>query len=78
LNGGQHAKSRKTNSRHHPLEAAEYFPPTPLTPATSGLPDGLFSNQKSQFGEILEGLILENTYIFYGHLEYFMEIWDIL
>jgi hypothetical protein len=27
---------------------------------------------------ILEGLWLENAYIFYGHLEYFMEIWDIL
>jgi hypothetical protein len=42
------------------------------------LPDGLFSNQKSQFGKILEGLRLENVYIFYGHWEYFMEIWDIL
>jgi hypothetical protein len=31
----------------------------------SGLPDGLFSNQKSQFGNILEDLRLENvnTYI---------------
>jgi hypothetical protein len=44
----------------------------------AGLPDGLFSNQKSQFGEILEGLRLEKVYIFFGHLEYFMEIWDIL
>jgi hypothetical protein len=26
----------------------------------------------------LEGLRLDNVYIFYGHLEYFMEIWDIL
>jgi hypothetical protein len=42
------------------------------------LPDGLFSNQKSLFGLILEGLRLENVYIFYGHLEYFMEIWDIV
>jgi hypothetical protein len=31
------------------------------------LPDGLFSNQKSQFGYILEGLEIG---IFYGHLEY--------
>jgi hypothetical protein len=26
----------------------------------------------------LEGLRLEKVYIFFGHLEYFMEIWDIL
>jgi hypothetical protein len=25
----------------------------------TGLPDGLFSNQKYQFGEILEGLAME-------------------
>jgi hypothetical protein len=29
-----------------------------------GLPDGLFSNQKSQFGQILEGLGMENLGIF--------------
>jgi hypothetical protein len=36
------------------------------------LPD-VFSNQKSQFGQILDGLKLENViYIyFFGHLEYF-------
>jgi hypothetical protein len=44
----------------------------------AGLPDGLFSNQKSQVGKILEGLILENVCEFYGHLEYYMEIWDTL
>jgi hypothetical protein len=38
---------------------------------TTGLPDGLFSNQKSQFGKILDGLRLENVDIFNGHLEYF-------
>jgi hypothetical protein len=38
----------------------------------------LFSNQKSLFGLILEGLRLEYVYIFYGHLEYFMAIWDIV
>jgi hypothetical protein len=27
-----------------------------LLPSAAGLPDGLFSNQKSQFGQILEGL----------------------
>jgi hypothetical protein len=43
----------------------------------SGLPDGLFSNQKWQFGQILVGLRLENVYIFYGLLEYFMEIGNI-
>jgi hypothetical protein len=32
------------------------------------LPDGLFSNQKSQFGYILECLRLEHVYIFYVHL----------
>jgi hypothetical protein len=44
----------------------------------TGLPDGFFSNQKSQFGYILEGPRLENVDIFYGHLEYFIDIWDIL
>jgi hypothetical protein len=39
------------------------------------LPDGLFSNQKSQFGQIFESLILENVDIFYVHLEYFTDIW---
>jgi hypothetical protein len=38
-----------------------------------GLPDGLFSNPKSQFGKFLEGLALEKMDIFpfgiyYGHL----------
>jgi hypothetical protein len=33
-----------------------------------GLPDGLFSNQKSQCGYILEGLGMENVVIFYVHL----------
>jgi hypothetical protein len=42
------------------------------------LPDGLFSNQKSQFGYILEGLRWENVEIFHGHLEYFMDLGDIL
>jgi hypothetical protein len=44
----------------------------------SGLPDGLFSNRKTKFGYILEGLRIKNVAIFYGQLEYFMEIWDIL
>jgi hypothetical protein len=36
------------------------------------LPDGLFSNQKSKFGYILEGLALEDVGI------YFMDTWSIL
>jgi hypothetical protein len=42
------------------------------------LPDGLLSNQKSQFGYILEGLEMEIAGIFYGHLEYFTVIWYVL
>jgi hypothetical protein len=41
----------------------------------SGLPDGLFSNQKSKFGQILEGPRKENAGKFYGHWEYFTAIW---
>jgi hypothetical protein len=46
------------------------FDPMYLKPA--GLPDGLFSNQKSQFGKNSQGLRLENIEIFYGHLGYFL------
>jgi hypothetical protein len=43
---------------------------------TPGLPDGLFliSYQKSQFGQIWEGVGMENVKIFYDHLEYFTAI----
>jgi hypothetical protein len=34
-----------------------------------GLPDGIFSNQKFQFGYILEDIEMENVGKFYGHLE---------
>jgi hypothetical protein len=44
----------------------------------TGLPDGLFSKQKSQFGQKFEGLRLENIDLLYGHLEYFKDIWDFL
>jgi hypothetical protein len=44
-------------------------------PILPGLPDGLFSNQKSQFGKNLNGLGMENVRIFYDHLEYFRAIW---
>jgi hypothetical protein len=40
----------------------------------TGLPDGLFSNRKSQFGLILEGLGMENVDIFYDHLANFTAI----
>jgi hypothetical protein len=43
-----------------------------------GLPDGLFSNQKSLFETKFQGLIWENVGIFYGRSEYFMNILDIL
>jgi hypothetical protein len=33
-----------------------------------GLPDGLFLDQKSQFGYILEGLGMENVGIFFSRL----------
>jgi hypothetical protein len=37
----------------------------------TGLPDGIFSHQKSQFGSIMEGFGLENVCILYDHMEYF-------
>jgi hypothetical protein len=46
--------------------------------AAAGLPDGFFSNQKFLFGQILQGLRWKNVDIFYGHLQYFTNIWDIL
>jgi hypothetical protein len=36
----------------------------------AGLPDGMFSNQNSQFGKILEGLAMEDVSIFCGHSVY--------
>jgi hypothetical protein len=44
----------------------------------SDLPNGFFSNQKSQFGKILDDPRLENVDIFYGHLEYFTDNGDII
>jgi hypothetical protein len=40
-----------------------------------GLPDGTFSNQKSQIGYISEGLAVEDVGIFYYHLVYYISIW---
>jgi hypothetical protein len=48
------------------------------TASAAELPDGLFSNSKSQFGKIWEGLGLIIVNVFYGHLEYFTDIWVIL
>jgi hypothetical protein len=42
------------------------------------LPDGIFAFQKSQFGYISEDLIMENVVIFYGHVEYFTAMGNIL
>jgi hypothetical protein len=42
------------------------------------LPDGIFSNQKSQFGYFLESLALEDVGIFYGRLVYFTAICEML
>jgi hypothetical protein len=39
----------------------------------AGLPDGLFSNKKSQFKVNFGGPL--NVGIMYDHLEYFMAIW---
>jgi hypothetical protein len=41
---------------------------------SSGLPDGIFSNQKSQFGYILECFAMEDVGTFYGNLVYFTAI----
>jgi hypothetical protein len=41
----------------------------------TGLPDGIFSNQKSKFGYILKGLAIEGVGTLYGHLLYFVAIW---
>jgi hypothetical protein len=45
-------------------------------PYFAGLPDGgIFSNQKSQFGQISEGLGMVKVGIFFGHSEYFTATW---
>jgi hypothetical protein len=43
-----------------------------------GLPDGMFSNQKSKFGQILDGIGMEKVGKLVGHLEYNTDIWYIL
>jgi hypothetical protein len=51
--------------------------PMPIFLAGSGLPDGIFSNQKSKFGYFLRVLQWKMLY-FYGHLFYFTAIWQTL
>jgi hypothetical protein len=52
--------------------------------SNAGLPDGLFPDQKSRCGRILEGLAMEDVGIFNGHasillpLDIFMVVWHIL
>jgi hypothetical protein len=43
-------------------------PPRKDDPNCTGLPDGWFSNQKYQIRSNLEGLVMQNVVIFYGHL----------
>jgi hypothetical protein len=43
-----------------------------------GLPDGLFSNQKSQFGQSLDVRAMEDVWTFFEHVVYFTTIWYIL
>jgi hypothetical protein len=62
----------ESNSRRTPLLSAR----TDISSA--GLPNGIFSNQKSRFWLILEDLAMEGVGIFYGHSVYFAVIWYIL
>jgi hypothetical protein len=41
---------------------------------SAGLPDGIFSKQKYQFGKILEGLAKEGVGNFKDNLVYFVDI----
>jgi hypothetical protein len=51
----------------------------PFVQSQTGLPDGLFSNQKSKFGQILEGFAMEYDGIFDKHLDHFTAFcWYIL
>jgi hypothetical protein len=60
------------------IQNASLFIVSLLSVSAAGLPDGLFSNQKSKSGQILEGFRWENVDILYCHLKYFMNIGDIL
>jgi hypothetical protein len=49
-----------------------------ISPFVPGLPDGIFSNQKSQIGYILKGRGMVYVGRFYGCLEYYKVIWQML
>jgi hypothetical protein len=49
-----------------------------LVTSVPGLPDVSFQTKNPNSGKFLEGLRFENVDIFYGHMEYFADIWDIL
>jgi hypothetical protein len=51
---------------------------SPFRQSLPGMPDGIFSNQKLQFGYILESLRMETVGIFCAHLEFITAIWCIL
>jgi hypothetical protein len=72
--------SRHSNVAPSPaIKARPTFTVENLPPGgKAGLPDGIFSYQKSQFGYISERLGMENVDIFYGHLEYIEAIWYML
>jgi hypothetical protein len=78
FNLGSEEASLSPSSEQQPLSACpcSLIDLSYLTGA--GLPDGIFPNQKSQFGKILEGLRMENVGIFYGHLVNFTAIWYML
>jgi hypothetical protein len=56
---------------NHKVKARPKLLTPKLEKGEAGLPDGLFSNQKSKFGLILEGLVMEEVAMFYGHLVHF-------
>jgi hypothetical protein len=57
------------------LQGLHTYLPSKLSMYAAGLPDGLFSHQKSQFWLNLEGIGIENVAIFYDLLEYCTTIW---
>jgi hypothetical protein len=65
--------------RHSPFSALDFYGfYAAFASSRPGLPDGLYPNQKSQFGLLLEDLKLKNVYKIYVLLDSFTDIWDIL
>jgi hypothetical protein len=50
------------------LQGLHTYLPSKLSMYAAGLPDGLFSHQKSQYWLNLEGIGIENVAILYDHL----------